>query len=250
MGEVETEFTLHKKLLAARGGQFFAGILNGQFVESHANQVLLPEENPLAFELFVDWLYAGNIPGILIKDEWKKPSDTEVDDPSDDDDAVKDDPANNDPIMVQLEITYHDLYYLGDKWCITAIKDKALECIREFHRKTDKPMDFIIIERAYANTRKSSPLRQYVAERLAYRIATKVGVQLDAILDYSTEGMMEFQNDILKAFAALKYSIDDMIDPDLKDSSEPESEGSSCTDIEKLEEVNGENGCPSTAIEI
>lgn len=57
-GDNSQTWSLPKPLLA-HVSPFFAAALDGRFSESKSHKELLPEDDPAAFELFVQWLYIG-----------------------------------------------------------------------------------------------------------------------------------------------------------------------------------------------
>ena len=57
-GDYSQTWSLPKNLLT-HVSPFFAAALNGPFSESNSNKISLPEDDPAAFELFVQWLYIG-----------------------------------------------------------------------------------------------------------------------------------------------------------------------------------------------
>ena len=57
-GDGSQTWSLPKKLLT-HVSPFFAAALDGAFSESNSHKMLLPEDDPAAFELFVQWLYIG-----------------------------------------------------------------------------------------------------------------------------------------------------------------------------------------------
>ncbi|ETN42573.1 uncharacterized protein HMPREF1541_01730 [Cyphellophora europaea CBS 101466] len=59
---------LHKSLLTEKS-EFFRGCLAGHFVEANTNQVLLPNDDPQAFECFVNWAYGGTVAADMTVDE-------------------------------------------------------------------------------------------------------------------------------------------------------------------------------------
>ena len=60
VGSHNEPYYLHPGLLRAKSG-FFRGCLSGQYVESSANEITLPEDNDGAFGIFVDWVYSGKV---------------------------------------------------------------------------------------------------------------------------------------------------------------------------------------------
>ena len=57
-GDDSQTWSLPKNLLT-HVSPFFAAALDGPFSESNSHKMLLPEDDPAAFELFVQWLYIG-----------------------------------------------------------------------------------------------------------------------------------------------------------------------------------------------
>ena len=57
-GDNSQTWSLPKNLLT-HVSPFFAAALNGAFSESNSHKILLPDDDPAAFELFVQWLYIG-----------------------------------------------------------------------------------------------------------------------------------------------------------------------------------------------
>ena len=56
------EYAIHKNLICA-SADFFDRAFNGRFVEGREQKLTLPEEDPLLFQLFYDWLYSGRVDG-------------------------------------------------------------------------------------------------------------------------------------------------------------------------------------------
>lgn len=60
VGPSQTTWRLHENLLSS-SSDFFRSAFNSGFLESHEDKLLLPEDDPAAFELFVRWLYGRAI---------------------------------------------------------------------------------------------------------------------------------------------------------------------------------------------
>ncbi|KAL8876951.1 MAG: hypothetical protein Q9198_004938 [Flavoplaca austrocitrina] len=60
VGKDAKSWILHKSLLN-RHSPFFAAALNGSFKEATTNTVELDDDDPESFQLFVQWLYTGEI---------------------------------------------------------------------------------------------------------------------------------------------------------------------------------------------
>lgn len=57
MGASQTTWRLHENLLSS-SSDFFRSAFHSGFKEAREDRLLLPEDDPAAFELFVRWLYA------------------------------------------------------------------------------------------------------------------------------------------------------------------------------------------------
>ena len=152
VGSEKHRYLLYKGLLISRGGTFFSGTFDGQFAESRTGVLSLPEETAASFELFVDWLYAGHIPQIPTKDVWKDISIHEMKTAG----------------LLETESVYHKVYYMADKWCIPDLKNKTVDCIRQFHDVTTTTVHPHLVEQGYANTPINSTLRRYLMQAAAY----------------------------------------------------------------------------------
>ncbi|TEY87453.1 hypothetical protein BOTCAL_0002g00620 [Botryotinia calthae] len=68
------EFFVHKTLIRS-SCDFFERAFNGRFGEGIENKMLLPEDDPEVFEIFINWMYSGHLRGglkeaMLIIDIW------------------------------------------------------------------------------------------------------------------------------------------------------------------------------------
>ena len=59
-GDTQKEFAVHKRLICGLS-TFFNKTFNGAFKESAEQRVELPDENPMVFEAFYEFLYAGKM---------------------------------------------------------------------------------------------------------------------------------------------------------------------------------------------
>lgn len=60
VGPKRKEFGVHKSLLC-KSSHFFDAALNGPYIEGQEGKMYLPEDDPGAFSLYVEWLYRGSI---------------------------------------------------------------------------------------------------------------------------------------------------------------------------------------------
>ena len=62
VGSQDAAKTWHlPKALLVRQSPFFAAALNGSFAEAKLNSVTMPDDDPIVFRLWVQWLYVGGI---------------------------------------------------------------------------------------------------------------------------------------------------------------------------------------------
>lgn len=100
----------------------------------------------------MDWLYRGRILPIEI------PKASEQSDKSD----------SADPTTA-----YHRLYYMAEKWCLEALCDQSMDCIRAYHKASDKTVTTKLLVAGYKNTHEKSPLRKYLCRNAAFGVYEK-----------------------------------------------------------------------------
>jgi hypothetical protein len=61
VGPKRREFVVHKNLIC-QTSDFFSKAFTGGFQEAQENSMHLPEDDPNAFSLFIDWIYRSKIP--------------------------------------------------------------------------------------------------------------------------------------------------------------------------------------------
>ena len=60
VGAKRKTFRLHEELLCDRS-DYFKATFQSEFAEGQSKELYLPDDNDASFELFVNWLYSGNI---------------------------------------------------------------------------------------------------------------------------------------------------------------------------------------------
>lgn len=60
VGPKRKTFRLHEHLLCDRS-DYFKATFQGEFAEAKSKELYLPDDNDASFELFVNWLYGGNL---------------------------------------------------------------------------------------------------------------------------------------------------------------------------------------------
>ena len=152
VGAEGEEFVLHKDLLTSKCPEFFGAAFKGEFSEAQSSIIKLPEDDALAFRLFIDWLYCGYIPPIPFNRDWVGQS-------------VQTMEASG---QLDAEGPYHQLYYMAEKWLIHSLANQVIDFIRNFHNGTQTTVypEFVVM--GYHNTHDKSPLREYLMRSVAF----------------------------------------------------------------------------------
>lgn len=140
-GQHAKTFHIHKKLLCQRV-MFFDRMFNGQFAEGRSLVATLPDDYPVAFGLFIGWLYKG----------------------------VVECPADGEGGSVADKIR---LYAWAEKYMIRELADKTMEhLIAHLISKNWLP-GHSLMSTAYNLTHEGSKLRLFIARCTAYVMLTK-----------------------------------------------------------------------------
>ncbi|KAI9712146.1 MAG: hypothetical protein M1812_006984 [Candelaria pacifica] len=168
------------KLLLCNTSSFFQGSFEGEFKEAAEKALYLPEDEAEGFEIFVQWLYRGGLPGIANYATF---------------DAE------------QLLSSNIALYHLADKLCIVPLQNLAIERIGEiFKRGKQVSMRPSTILGIYQNTRPDSMLRKLSVDLAAHRYMSTPDLNIEyykCCLD-SAEG---FVIDLVRAMKANMAAI-------------------------------------------
>ena len=119
IGAKRKTFRLHEDLLCDRS-DYFKATFQGEFAEAKSKELYLPEDNDAAFELFVNWLYGGNI----------KP------------------PGNDDELQA-----YFGLLALAEKILIEHLGNLATDHIRTYYRDSKARVSARDLSFVFENTR-------------------------------------------------------------------------------------------------
>jgi hypothetical protein len=118
-------------------------MFSGQFKEAKENEATLPEDDPRAFGILIQWVYTGTLKSInfRIDDKGNKIGDI---------DGVQ--IYNRDMLLV---------YELADKLCMSYFMDKVMSALIAFQKTTMFMFEFQTIKFHYGKIPKGSPLRKY-----------------------------------------------------------------------------------------
>ncbi|PQE12675.1 BTB POZ domain-containing protein [Rutstroemia sp. NJR-2017a BBW] len=138
VGKDKAEFAIHKKLLCDRV-KFFDKAFRGRFKEAEDGVMHLPEEDPDAFGLFVEWIYQARLPSFHSLEDSK---------------------------------LFYKLYMFAEKTVQEELANATADILRgaKYHFIGTKELVFDIIEEVYEKTIDRSPLRKLCASDLACQV--------------------------------------------------------------------------------
>jgi hypothetical protein len=139
VGPKRKKFTVHKKLICQASDFFSKGFTEG-LQEAQENSMHLPEDDPNAFTLFIDWIYRSKIPE---RKNWKD------------------------------QATLYNLYVFAEKLCLSDLANATMDEIQKLLNflNPDLDPDFdrnsAFARKVYSETSSGSPLRKYCVQLLA-----------------------------------------------------------------------------------
>ncbi|KAF2117669.1 hypothetical protein BDV96DRAFT_644020 [Lophiotrema nucula] len=132
VGANRKQYNLHKALLTHHSG-YFRGALSGAWAEAQDRSVNLEHVRTGPFNVFVNWMYTGKLPGRFITEEWN--------DEDPDPEEVK---GNRSEMM-----DFHRAYALADMLLVPGLKRALFDLgFRFLERCSDFPKCIVY---AYAN---------------------------------------------------------------------------------------------------
>ncbi|KAL0260913.1 hypothetical protein SLS55_004605 [Diplodia seriata] len=207
--EAGRSFTIHRALICAFS-PFFAAACRGPWKESRSGIIKLPDADPVTFDLYVKWLYTGEL-----VDHWRTASsDNEqvtdatsaaANDGLDDHDQEsggRDIAVAPDSVHTAYTVFVH-AYILGDALLDSAFKNAAVDAlIKRVHETNCYPCALAAL--IYTNTSGSaSPLRRLLVDFYAYAYKREWFVGGDRSLDME-DGPREFFRDVLVKVVKVK----------------------------------------------
>lgn len=143
VGEENTRWTLHEKLLCHRS-KFFRNIFYNKDNKAASKKMYgLPDDDDEPFKLFVGWLYSEAIPT-----------------PSEEKDLG--------PLF--------DLYLMGEKWEIRKLIVEVLDAVRKWYHESDTWPSLRRVQYIYSNTEEESAMRQLLVSCVARMLVLGEGV--------------------------------------------------------------------------
>ena len=187
VGTEDKSFEIHRALLASACDFFRQEV---QEIEPHVpvGQINCPlleldfeEYEPIAFELFVNWLYRKTLPAL--------------------------DGSSETRAKEQVR-HYTTLYLMAESWSLAPLKNLIIDTIKA--RQTCDygwfPTD--LIKRIYAATPKGSPLRRYIVDSLFSKRFTSVWGEVErtkALMEQADAGNVEFLLECCEGLFGMAY---------------------------------------------
>lgn len=135
---------VHKKLLSQRSAFFDAAISSG-FRESHENEIVLEEDNPLIFEFFLTWLYTSQLPSHAYYADV----------------CIR--------LREDISVVFLRLLSVADKYIAPDLEALCYERIRDLLHDYYCP-SFTFVRELYNLTPSASQLRRYIIEAGTYML--------------------------------------------------------------------------------
>lgn len=150
VGPAEVKWCLHENLLSATSG-FFKSAFNSGFKEATDDKITMPEDDPVAFELFVRYLYTKtltpDVGGLNILTPPMGPNERGRPGPS-----IQD---------------YLRLYVLASKIIVEELENACVDIVHSFYKIGTRRPDIKDVQYVYENTMPECGMRKLLKEKLA-----------------------------------------------------------------------------------
>jgi hypothetical protein len=145
VGPVREHYIVHKELLCTKVPYFEAMFGGSNFREALEGTASFPEDQEVAFDLLLNWIYTGTIPPLLNKHK-------------------------NGAKTFSSNVV--DFYVLADKFCLSELQDRIIDACRASLLAENALPTADFTSYAYSQTSANSPLRKFavVAARYTLRL--------------------------------------------------------------------------------
>ncbi|CAD6441481.1 8381d201-8d09-46f8-90a6-3cc1c6cbfc1d [Sclerotinia trifoliorum] len=139
VGKEKRKFVLHKQLLCDSVQYFRSAFSAGAFKEGQESIMDIPEDEPEAFELFVNWLYRASLPTS----------------------------SRSGDLHWLLS-----LYIFAEKLCMNELANKTIDAIQAMtsHPEIYLPLNMEVTKKIWRNTSPTSPLRTFCIHALVFEL--------------------------------------------------------------------------------
>lgn len=177
VGPSQTVWRLHENLLSGTS-DFFRAAFNSGFKESLEDRLLLPEDDPQAFELFVRWLYARALQGLTGAPEMNAELQLFGSSTSSTSSSSRRDPGflfstsvtTPIPSTASPPINIQDclrLYALATKLLVEDLENICVDVAARYYKVGTRRPEIRDVQYIYENTPEGSGMRRLLKERLA-----------------------------------------------------------------------------------
>jgi hypothetical protein len=170
VGPKRKKFLVHKKLIC-EASDFFSKAFTGGFQESQGDSMHLPDDDPNAFALFIDWIYRSKIPTM-------KPEDQAT--------------------AYRVAITLYNLYIFAGKLCLDDLANATMDEIQKLVDSYWYPFGLdqhsALISKVYTETPSDSPLRKFCSHIMAFDLCTEKKSPKDELLPIDNTGLEKAWN--------------------------------------------------------
>lgn len=150
VGSHNQHFCVHKALLCARR-TYFDAMFNGGFEESQKRAASFPDDDPVAFSLFLEWLYTSRLPAMV------------------------------DAVSEAQFLNRIRLYGFADRIGDAGLMETAMASILEGYKATSRCPSVRAVKLVYENTSPKDPLRFFMADVLYHIIGYRKDFSAEAI---------------------------------------------------------------------
>ena len=204
-------YHLHRELLRSASDFFRRHFTKRQSPGANPEKdYTLAGIDPVAFELFITWLYQRTVDAIPRRHLARRKAPHVLIGSTTDDDKEPDD-------YDYYSGPYYGLYFLSEEWEIPQVKNLVMDRIREYNKATDTVCTPSQIEEIYMHTPANSPLRQYVVEQFLFLNSLQsVDEPSPKFKECVRVKAEDFLLDVFKAVRGIKRNALPYADPDKK----------------------------------
>lgn len=144
VGPKRKRFFLHRDLICSRSPFFEKCLKKDRFDEGYKNELYLPEDDPKAFSIVVDWIYRSKLPN-----------------------------SRTDPTTFDLS-DMSAAYCLADKFSMEELQNGVMDAIRASFRGREgemcKPPNFAALALTHLTGPHKSPLKRFYVEHFVHHM--------------------------------------------------------------------------------
>lgn len=192
VGPEKTLFRVHKSFICSKI-DYFDKMFNGGFREASENSATFPEDDPVSFDILIEWVYTGRLRQLKLVDG-----------------------------TTRFNWLPSQLYQLCEKLRIPEMMDGVMDALRRCHRDNNILMGVDDIKMSCSTSQEGSGYRLYALHTLLYVFRKPGAAYKGSWPSYKIQRIISSEADLGKAFlVALRDQVGDrqvLIDPRFGDS--------------------------------